>query len=362
MVPLLLALALPAAAGPAWRAMVGGEFNADPHGALDFGWRLGDWQLQLVTDTIDARWQPETDRGRSWVAARAEFGAAGLMISPWAAGAPLPEAALSGFYAGPEAGHVWYLPRGLYAGGDAHVRWWWFAPLAATERAIPEGQLRAEAAGILGWWSEDAHAWLRGGAHLAPDANPATLAVPAYGKVLGGPIDGVERDAGAPVQPFVSFTGVLRPKQATVAPRVEVRAGAGAGMDAASRARLGGLNPYVVPLAGAAWAEFWVEDYAAVRAGPSLHVGRFEVDAVVDAAAWGEPTDWRPAGADTPNARRGLGYGLLTRFQPNRLYIDLDGGISPSLPRRSGIAWTAWTCVGVDWGRGGLNPPPESAR
>lgn len=361
MLLLLLTTSLTAHALHEWRAMVGGEFNADPHGALDFGWRTEDWQFQLVTDTIDARWQPEHDRGRGWVALRAQAGAAGLMISPWAGGAPVPEAALASFYVGPEAGHVWYLPKGFYAGGDTNARYWWFQERwEDTERSVPTAQLRAEAAGIVGFWSEHAHVWVRGGAHFAPDAHPIGLDYPLYGKVVGGPLDLVARDAGAPVQPFVSVTGVARPKDWTLAPRVEARAGTGHGMDAISRARLGGMNPYVVPLSGAAWAEFWVEDYVAVRAGPSLQSGRFTVEAVVDAAWWSDPTDWRAADAETANALSGVGYGLLTRFQPNRLYIDVDGGIAPDLPRVDGIAWTAWTVVGVDWGPGGLVAPEDA--
>ena len=57
---MLLAASMTAHAG-AWRAMMGGEFNSDPHGVADVGWRSEDWQAQLLTDTIDVRWRAERE-------------------------------------------------------------------------------------------------------------------------------------------------------------------------------------------------------------------------------------------------------------------------------------------------------------
>ena len=345
--------AAPARAGE-WRTMLGGEFNADPHGALDVGWRAGDWQLQLITDTLDVRWQPEHDRGRSWAAARLEIGAAGLMISPWSGGAPAPEAALAASYAGAEAGHVWYLPDGLYAGVDGQARWWWFGALRGTERVVPGAQLRAETAGFVGWWSEDGQAWLRGGVHAAPEAGRVGLDRPLFSRRPGDPIHAMlATSTGDPVQPFLQLVARTRPEGWTLAPRAELRAGWSQGQDALSRSRLGGLNPYVVPLAGAAWAEFWVDTHAAARLGPSLEVGPVRVDAVVDAAVWREASEWGRTPPAAP-VTRAVGFGLLTRVQPGRLRVDLDGGLAPWLPRQEGLAWTVWTAVAVDWGQGGV--------
>jgi hypothetical protein len=349
-------LSAPALAGE-WRTMLGGEFNADPHGAMDVGWRSGDWQAQLITDTIDVRWQPEHERGRSWLAARAEFGAAGLMISPWADGAPLPEAALTAFYAGTEGGHVRYLPRGFYAGLDGQARWWWFGGLGATDRAIPGGQMRGEAAGFVGWWSEHGQAWLRGGAHVAPEAARIGLDSAVYRRRPGDAIHAVQMlSTGDPVQPFVHLVARTRHADWTLAPRAELRAGWSQGQDAVSRTRLGGLNPYVVPVAGAAWAEFWVDTYAATRLGPSVQAGAVRVDAVVDAAVWRSATDWGRTPTVEP-VTRAVGFGLLSRVQPNRLYVDVDAGLAPWLRRQQGVAWSVWSVVGVEWGEGGLARP-----
>ena len=65
---------------------------------------------------MDLRWTPSWDHGRGWVAARGQFGAAGLMISPWTDGAPSDGVRAS--YVGLEGGVLRYLPRGFYAGGQ----------------------------------------------------------------------------------------------------------------------------------------------------------------------------------------------------------------------------------------------------
>lgn len=349
--PLLLAGCLAATASE-WRTMVGGEFNADSHGVADVGWRSGPWQAQLVTDTLDVRWRSEREGGRSWIAARAALGAAGLMISPWSDGAPAPGAALSAFYAGPEAGNVWYLRNGLYTAVDGRIQWWWFRAARSTARTIPDSQLRSEAASSVGWWSEDGHVWLRGGAHLATMAGRTGLDPQGGPEATAGSSDPVP-PLGATVQPFVQVVAKFRPEAWTVAPRAELRAGWSHGQDAISRTRLGGLNPYVVPVAGAAWAEFWVDDYAAVRLGPSLQAGPVRLGAVVDAAVWNQAVDWGGPPSPQP-VHRALGLGLLSRLQPNRLYLDLDAGVAPRLRRPDGTAWSVWSILGVDWGSGGI--------
>jgi hypothetical protein len=279
------------------------------------------------------------------------------MISPWASGAPVPEAALTAFYAGAEGGRVRYLPGGLYVGIDGQARWWWFGDLDTIDRVVPRGQARGEAAASLGWWSEQGQAWLRAGAHVAPDAGRIALDSPLFTREPGAPIRAAGLGAtGQPVQPFVQLVAKTRPAGWTVAPRGELRAGWSQGQDAVSRTRLGGLNPYVVPVAGAAWAEFWVDTYAAARLGPSLELGSLRVDAVVDAAAWRSATDWGRNPAPTP-VTHAVGFGLLTRVKPNRLRVDLDAGLAPWLPRQEGIAWSVWSAVSVDWGQGGLRAP-----
>lgn len=360
-----------------WRTMLGAEINADSHGAMDLGWRRGPWSVELITDTLDLRWQPELEDGRAWAAARAEFGAAGLMLSPWSRGAPQPEASLLASYGGVEGGAVRYLPKGLYAGLDAHARMWAFGETARTDRScpvgaacagdgVPEPELRVEAAGIFGWWNPHAQGWLRAGTQLAPQAQGALMGFCATTTLS---TVGAACPIGTTLQPFAQLTFMARHKDWRLSPRFELRAGTASGQDAISRTRIGGLNPYVVPLAGAAWAEFWVERYGAARAGPSLQLDGFEIDAVIDAVAWSAPIDWSDRGerSDAEKASQGVGFGLLTHTQPKRWFVDAQGGLAPWLPREEGVAWSVWFAVGADWasrpsGNGGkgqaARPPP----
>jgi len=346
MFTLFFVLTSPASAAE-WRGAVGAHISQSSNGAMDVGWRAGDWQAELLTDTVDVRWRPEDERGRAWVAGRVQLGAAGLMIAPWADGAPAPGSALAAFYAGAEGGRLWYLPRGLYGGFDARAQHWWFRGVQTTDRAVPAAQARSEGAGILGWWTTPVQAWVRVGAHGAPDAGAIGLDTPIRS---GTPLPRVGADAPAVrrVQPFAHLTLTARPPDRRVTPRAELRVGWTDGADAISRTRLGGNSPYAVPLSGAGWAEFWVDRYAAVRAGPGLDLGAARVDAVVDAAIWQGTTDWGGT-ADGTLPTHAVGIGLLSRFQPGRLTVDVDAGVAPWLPRRDGLAWSVWTLVSVPW-------------
>lgn len=55
------------------RALAGAQIDSDSHGEFDVGVRSGPWSAELYTDTLDLRWSPAHEHGRSWVAARAEY-------------------------------------------------------------------------------------------------------------------------------------------------------------------------------------------------------------------------------------------------------------------------------------------------
>ncbi len=287
-------LAASAFAGATWTAQVGGEFNAQPHGIANVGFETETVSAGLITDTLEVRYKPSGERGRGWVAGRVELGAAGLMISPWTDGAPDPGRALLASYAGVDAGALRYLPHGFYVGVMGWVRGHHFAPMAQTVIAVPPVQLRARPELVVGWWSEVASAWATAGAEWAPAAVDA-------------------------VQPGVSLTAAAAPDW-LVAPRAELRAGVARGRDAVSRTRLGGLNPYVVPLAGATWAEFWVEDYAALRAGHAVHLPSVDLAVVVD-QAWFD-------------GQSATGFGALVDVAAGAWGVSVHGGWAPWLPRR----------------------------
>lgn len=310
------------------RAMFGGEVSATQFGIADFGLRKGALSLQLLTDTLEVRYAPELRRGRYWVAARLEAPAAGLLISPWRDGAPDPERALLAGYLGADGGYLRYLPAGLYAGVSGAARLYLFAALPQTTIAPPGPTPLFTADAILGHHTDISHIWLRAGA----DAELHLVA------------------------PHLAVEAVVRPDW-PLAPRVEVRAAWALNQDFLTRTRLGGLNPYVVPLAGAGWAEFWVESYIAVRAGPSLRMrlpGRvghsLELTPVADVAGFDGST--------------AAGFALLVRWRYGRYFIDAQGGYAPFIKRQEGVTRAAGLLLaGTDWdGFGKRKRKPRTKR
>ncbi len=292
-----------------WRWMGGAEINASPFGIVDIGWRSGPWSVQLLTDTLDLRHVRELTRGRAWGAARVELGAAGLLIGPWTDGAPDPTAAMTAGYAGVEGGWQRYLDHGLYAGFEGFARTYWFGAREQTG-AVAEAQRLAMGQVVCGLWRESAQVRLAAGAHLDP------------------PTD-------TPLSPHLTLQGRYQPTGA-VAPRLEVYAGIAEGQSALSTTRLGGLNPYVVPLAGAGWAEWWVEDYAAARLGPALSGERGSLSAVADAAVF--------------DGQSAVGFGLLTTLNIKALTLDTDLGYAPWIPRQEDVGrWSVLVLLGRDW-------------
>jgi hypothetical protein len=296
--------------------MLGAEVSATSFGIFDLGVRKGPLSIQLFTDTLEVRYAPELKHGRYFLAARVETFAAGLMISPWTDGAPDPGRAWNAAYGGVEGGYVRYLPASLYLGvyGSARLYLFWGRPETTVPPPGPTPLFTGDA--VVGHYTSVSHVWVRAGA----DAELQNVA------------------------PHVVVEATLRPEGA-LAPRVEVRAAWAANQDYLTRTRLGGLNPYVVPLAGAAWAEFWVQSYMALRAGPSLRVrlpGRgphsLELTPVADVVGF--------------DGRTEVGFGLLTRWRYRRLFLEAAGGYAPWLKRQEGIARTAgFLLLGADWGR-----------
>lgn len=298
-------------AGWEWRVDAGGEFNAAPHGVVDVGFRRGPFTAQLFTDTFDVRYAPSYETWRWWAGGRVEAYAAGLLPSPWKDGAPDPERGLSASYVGLDGGLITYLPWGLWGGGQAAVRGYTFAKLEQTTVPVPDETVVVTPEVTAGLWRPWLTAQIRAGAEVRPGR----------------------------VAPHVAGELFLRP-ELTVAPFVEARGGWARGQDFLTRTRLGGLNPYVVPLAGAGWAEFYVQKYAALRLGPSVAGEYGEVAVFADAVVFDERSD--PI----------YGFGGRTRFQSDALFVEIAAGYSPNLLRRSGHApVTVWVVGGLDWVR-----------
>ncbi|TNE85916.1 MAG: hypothetical protein EP330_23545 [Deltaproteobacteria bacterium] len=299
---MLLLLATLSAAATEWYADLGGQFDADGHGIASVVMKDGPWSVALYTDTLELRAAPELDRGRAWAAVRAEAGAAGLLISPWEDGAPAPEQALIAGYFGADGGAVRYLPHGLWVGGELRTRAWWFLPMESTTIEVPGWTNVATVDALAGWWTTPASVDVALGTDLRDDR----------------------------LSPHVTLRARWTPEW-TVRPVVRVWAGWADGQDRLTRTRLGGLNPYVVPLAGAAWAEFLVEDYAAAQVGPELHLERWSLALLADVAHFSRRTE--------------LGLEPRLRVQPGKLGFDLAFGYAPTLERQQGTALSAYALV-----------------
>lgn len=312
---LALVLAGRSAAAAPWetRAALGAELGATSFGIADLGLRRGALSLQLLTDTLDLRYAPEGPRGRWFVALRGESFAAGLLISPWSNGAPDPARALFAGYLAAEGGWLRYLPRSLYAGVQGAARVYFFWPRGETRVAAPGPTPLFSADAILGRYGPDLHAWLRAGA----DATTGRVA------------------------PRLALEATYRPAGPALAPRLELRAAWAWNQDFLMRTRLGGLNPYVVPLAGAGWAEWWVESYLALRLGLSLRAPlprghRLEASLLSDVAAF--------AGQVM------TGFALQAGWRYRRYSFDGALGYAPWIPRQEGVGRVAfYLLAGADW-------------
>lgn len=296
------------------RAALGAELSATSFGIVDLGLRKGPLSIELLTDTLDIHYSPTLSRGRAWIGLRVESFAAGLMISPWTAGAPDPGRAWNAGYGGLDGGWQRYLPANFYVGvqGGARVYLFW----AREGTTVPPPGLTPVFSGeaVLGHYTPTSHVMIRAGADAELDR----------------------------IAPHVVAEATIRPDW-VLAPRVEARAGWAMYQDAILRTRLGGLNPYVVPLAGAAWAEFWVENYVALRAGPSLRTalpGRgphsLELAVIADLAGF--------------DGQTAVGFGALSTWRYRRLFVNASFGWAPWIERQPGIARIAgFVLFGADW-------------
>ncbi len=314
MIVLLLATAL---AGD-WEmaASVGAEVDRSPHGTFDLALRKDALTLGIYTDTLEVRYAPSFTRGRAWVAARAELAAAGLMITRWEDGQLTPDNNLFAFYEGVEGGGVLYLPAGLYVGAEAKARYWHFLATPSTTREVPGGRAVLSADALLGFYHPNVHVWLRGGTDWSQRWMPHLH-----------------------VELTTDLPWIARP-------HLEIRAGLADGVDEITATRLGGLNPYVIPLAGAAWAEFYVEDYVAVRAGVRAGPEDWFVGATWDVALY--------------DGKRAVGFAAHARYERFGRWIETSLGWAPWLPRQGLVAAALWFRVGADFGKGlGPRRPAE---
>ncbi|MGZ3427992.1 MAG: hypothetical protein ACXVCV_15155 [Polyangia bacterium] len=122
------------------------------------------------------------------------------------------------------------------------------------------------------------------------------------------------------------------------------------GADDLARLRVGGLNPYSVPLVGAPWAGYLASDVAALDASLHVRVAReHEVGVLVDGVAL---DDADRTGGATARPAVLAGVGLFADLRVGAWQLDVRGGWSPTLrPGTVAGGFTLFAALGWGWSR-----------
>lgn len=121
------------------------------------------------------------------------------------------------------------------------------------------------------------------------------------------------------------------------------------GEDDLVRLRVGGLNPYSVPLVGAPWAGYLAGDLAAVQLSLHTRVWRdAELGLLADGVVLADAQ--RTGSPPRPAVLAGVGAFADVRFA--NWQLDLRGGWSPTLrPGTLAGGWTLFAALGWAWSR-----------
>lgn len=321
----------------------------------------GEVQLEWNTDTVTAAWVgvPLGDGVSLSVFGRAEALLAGVLLHYHQMGQKLPQRGFNASYG--QVGGRLALDRGWHhLNFELGGRRWAFSPNGETAGALtlPADTWVIETRARYTLWGFDGDAsfaephrptWrLSGvgagaelGADLRSDGRP-------FGDLSGlaGGAPETRNEAGRTPAWLRGWAGMGHRLGAARLQVVE-RFGAGRGQDDVSRARVGGMNPYVVPTLGLPWATWLPNAYAATRL--SLHLpigGQSELGPAVDAVFLPQADARR---ITPPKGLDGLalvaGVGVLADLRLGDWQVDaqvgwalpsvwLDGG-----PHVSGFVW-----------------------
>ena len=121
------------------------------------------------------------------------------------------------------------------------------------------------------------------------------------------------------------------------------------GADDLVRLRVGGLNPYSVPLVGAPWAGYLAGNLAAIDASLHVRVWReHEIGVLVDGVALDDAD--RTGVLARPAVLAGLG--AFADLRAGSWQLDLRGGWSPTLrPGSVAGGFSLFAAIGWGWAR-----------
>ena len=291
-----------------WRGGLGLETSATPHAVVDLELRNGPWSIALQTDTLDLRYNESVEHGRWWVGGRLAAFAAELFISPWENGAPAPEQALRATYAGIDAGYIHHLPHAWYLGGRGSARVYEFGQVATTAIRVPKRTFRLTPEFVLGRWSE-------------------TLKL----ELIAG-MEWVDEERRGYAKGFARY----QPEWA-LSPLVATYGGYSKDLPDLTKTRIGGLNPYVIPLSGGAWAEWWVERYIVGRAGLVWSHSNLKLMLLYDIGK-----------LDNLPFYSGAQARAHYRYDSWAIEISIARGID--IPRQPDVsAWSSWVALSRSW-------------
>lgn len=366
----LLSLALCSPAGAADYAFaLAGEVWPDDHvpghgialAAVDFEPWIAEGRPSIVLNTDTLRLGlSEMHLGERWrlgVGLAGEYGIAGLLTDYYVEGEAVPDRGFLASYAEAEVRVKRLFDGGAWSELALTGRRWFFDRAADTADALalpPEAWVFMPRLHLGGWGLADDAGWrarhrlfprLRGfaaGVDLGVDLRSDSS---AWGGLGAGDGRADRNDPAAAIPIARQWLRAGLPLGGRLRVEVEQQAGFGVGEDDLTRARVGGVNPYVVQVPGAPWAAWLSDRFVAGRLALPVRAFADVEIAPTAAAVW--LRDPQREGADAMGLVWGAGATVDARF--DRWQVDLRGGVSPSLA--DDLAWSAY--LGVGWGTGG---------